>query len=211
VADVTVLDRLDEAGLRVAVDALAERDPDLAAVITRHGHPPLWGRPPCYTTLIRIILEQQVSLASAKATYDKLTEAIGEPTPEAFLTLGDEELKGIGFSRQKTRYVRLLSEEVLGGLDLAKLDELGDEEARGRLMALKGVGRWSADIFLLMALKRPDVWPRGDLALVNAIMGIKGLPRRPTEEEWDALAEPWRPYRSVAARIAWFEYLGGRP
>ncbi len=205
------MDRLDEAGLRAAVDALAGRDPDLAAVVERHGHPPLWGRPPGYTTLIRIILEQQISLASAKATYDKLAAAIGEPTPEAFLTLGDEELKGIGFSRQKARYVRLLSEEITGGLDLTELEGLGDEEARGRLMELKGVGRWSADIYLLMALRRPDVWPRGDLALVNAMTRIKGLPRRPTDEEWEELAEPWRPYRSAAARIAWFDYLGGRP
>jgi len=211
VPGVVVLDRLDEAGLRAAVDALAGRDPDLAAVIERHGHPPLWGRPPGYTTLIRIILEQQVSLASAKATYDKLTAAIGEPTPEAFLALDDARLKAIGFSRQKTRYVRLLSEEILGGLDLSEVESLEDEEARGRLMELKGVGRWSADIYLLMALKRPDVWPRGDIALVNAVTRMKGLPRRPSEEEWDALAEPWRPYRSVAARIAWFEYLGGRP
>jgi DNA-3-methyladenine glycosylase II len=205
------LDRLDEAGLRAAVDTLASRDPDLAAVVARHGHPPLWGRPPGYTTLIRIILEQQVSLASAKATYDKLVAAIGEPTPEAFTTLSDEELKHLGFSRQKTRYVRLLSEEILGGLDLSELEGLEDDEVRARLMELKGVGRWSSDIYLLMALKRPDVWPRGDLALVNAMMRIKGLPRRPTEEEWGGLAEPWRPYRSVAARIAWFEYLGGRP
>jgi DNA-3-methyladenine glycosylase II len=203
------LEKLDEAGLRVAVDALAGRDPDLAAVVKRHGHPPLWGRPTGYTTLIRIILEQQVSLASAKATYDKLASVIGEPTPKAFLTLSDEELKRLGFSRQKTRYVRLLSEEILGGLDLSELEGLEDDDVRGRLMELKGVGRWSADIYLLMALKRPDVWPRGDLALVNAMMKIKKLPRRPTEEEWDGLAEPWRPYRSAAARIAWFEYLGG--
>jgi DNA-3-methyladenine glycosylase II len=208
---VAVLEKLDEVGLRVAVDALAERDPDLAAVVVRHGHPPLWGRSPGYSTLLRIILEQQVSLASAKATYDKLSAAIGEPTPETFLTLSDEELKRIGFSRQKTRYVRLLSEEILDGLDLSELEGLEDEEVRGRLMELKGIGRWSSDIYLLMALKRPDVWPRGDLALVNAVMRLKRLPGKPTPEEWDALAEPWRPYRSVAARIVWFEYLRGTP
>jgi DNA-3-methyladenine glycosylase II len=211
VQGVAVLEKLDEVILRAAVDALAEHDPDLAAVVERHGRPPLWGRPPGYPTLLRIILEQQVSLASAKATYDKLTAAIGEPTPETFLTLCDEELKRLGFSRQKTRYVRLLSEEILGGFDLGELEGLEDDEVRGRLMELKGIGRWSSDIYLLMALKRPDVWPRGDLALVNAVMRIKRLPGKPTSEEWDALAEPWRPWRSVAARIVWFEYLGGAP
>ncbi len=205
----TVLEPLNEERLREGVEALVLRDPDLAAVITRHGAPPLWGRPPGYPTLLRIILEQQVSLASAKATYDRLAARIGEPTPEAFLTLDDAELKGIGFSRQKTRYVRLLSESILGGLDLGELEPLGDDDVRGRLMELKGIGRWSSDIYLLMALKRPDVWPRGDLALVNAVTRIKRLPGKPTPEEWDALAEPWRPWRSIAARIAWFEYLGG--
>ena len=206
------MDALDEAGLREAVEILARLDPDLAAVVRRHGEPPLWARPPGFPTLVRIILEQQVSLSSARAAYDRLVARTGEPAPETFITLDDAELKGIGFSRQKASYVRLLSERLIdGSFDLDGVGLLGDEDARVRLMDLKGVGRWSADIYLLMALRRPDVWPRGDLALVNAVAKIKGLPAPPSAEEFEAIGEAWRPWRSVAARIAWFEYLGGVP
>ncbi len=203
---------LDEETLRGAVRALAERDQDLAAVVARHGPPPLWARPPGFPTLTRIILEQQVSLSSARAAYDRLVARLGEPAPGAFLTLDDAELKGIGFSRQKARYVRLLSERLLdGSFDLDEIGGLGDDEVRLRLMELKGIGRWSADIYLLMALRRPDVWPRGDLALASAVTRIKRLPGPPSAEEWDEIGEAWRPWRSVAARIAWFDYLGGVP
>jgi DNA-3-methyladenine glycosylase II len=201
---------LDEGTLREAVRVLVERDPDLAAVIARHGVPPLWARPPGFPTLTRIILEQQVSLSSAKAAYDRLEARIGEPEPETFLLLNDVELKGIGFSRQKTHYVRLLAESLRdGSFDLDEVEGLGDEEARIRLMELKGIGPWSADIYLLMALRRPDIWPLGDLALVSAVVKIKGLPSPPSFNEFKAIGEAWRPWRSVAARIAWFEYLGG--
>jgi len=203
---------LDEKTLRSAVKSLTERDSDLAAVVARHGPPPLWTRPPGFSTLTRIILEQQVSLSSARAAYDRLTKRIGEPVPEAFLTLSDVELKRIGFSRQKIHYVRLLSERVLNGsFRFDELNGLGDDEARLRLTDLKGVGRWSADIYLLMALRRPDVWPRGDLALTSAVTRIKKLTRIPSAEEFDEIGELWRPWRSVAARIAWFEYLDGVP
>jgi DNA-3-methyladenine glycosylase II len=203
---------LDEGTLREAVRVLAERDPDLAAVIARHGVPPLWARPPGFPTLTRIILEQQVSLSSAKAAYDRLEARIGEPKPETFLLLNDIELKGIGFSRQKTHYMRLLAESLRdGSFDLDEVEGLGDEEARTRLMELKGIGPWSADIYLLMALRRPDIWPLGDLALVRAVVKIKGLPSPPSADEFKAIGEAWRPWRSVAARIAWFEYLGGVP
>jgi len=206
------IELLDEERLLEAVEILADRDPDLASVVRRHGPPPLWARQPGFPTLIRIILEQQVSLSSAKAAYDRLTARTGEPTPETFLELSDGELRGIGFSRQKARYVRLLAGNLLGGsLDLGELEGLGDDEARGRLMELKGIGRWSADIYLLMALRRPDVWPRSDLALISAIKRIKRLIAPPSPEEFDAIGEAWRPWRSAAARIAWFEYLGGKP
>jgi DNA-3-methyladenine glycosylase II len=206
------IELLDEERLLEAVEILADRDPDLASVVRRHGPPPLWARPPGFPTLIRIILEQQVSLSSAKAAYDRLVTRTGEPTPETFLELSDGELRGIGFSRQKARYVRLLAGSLLSGsLDLGELEGLGDDEARGRLMELKGIGRWSADIYLLMALRRPDVWPRSDLALINAVARIKGLVAPPSPEEFDAIGEAWRPWRSAAARIAWFEYLGGKP
>jgi len=206
------IELLDEEKLHEAVDILVARDPALASVVRRHGSPPLWARPPGFPTLIRIILEQQISLSSARAAYDRLGARTGEPTPETFLELSDGELRGIGFSRQKARYVRLLAGSLLSGfLDLSLFESLGDDEARGGLMTLKGIGRWSADIYLLMALRRPDVWPRSDLALISAVTRIKGLSAPPSPEEFDAMGEAWRPWRSVAARIAWFEYLGGKP
>jgi DNA-3-methyladenine glycosylase II len=206
------VDVLDEERLLEAVGILSNRDPDLAAVVLRHGAPPMWSRPPGFPTLIRIILEQQVSLSSARAAYNRLEEATGEITPTSFLKLDDAELKAVGFSRQKTRYGRLLAEGILdGSFDLGALEDLPDDEARTRLMELKGIGRWSADIYLLMVLRRPDVWPHSDLALISAVTRIKGLDKSPTHDEWDEIGEAWRPWRSVAARLAWFEYLGGKP
>ena len=202
---------LDEAKLRLAVGHLADRDPDLAGVVARYGVPPLWERPPGFATLVRIILEQQVSLASAMAAFKRLETRLGAVTPAAFITLDDDELKTVGFSRQKTRYGRLLAETLLSGaLDLDALGGLPDDEVRTRLLALKGIGRWSADIYLLMALCRPDVWPHSDLALVQAVARLKKLPVLPTSEEFEQIGEAWRPYRSAAARLAWFEYLGGK-
>jgi DNA-3-methyladenine glycosylase II len=203
---------LDEAQLERATHELAGRDPDLAGVLARYGVPPMWGRPPGFASLVRIILEQQVSLASALAAFNRLQAALGEVTPAGFLTLDDAELKTIGFSRQKTRYARLLAEELATGrLDLARLGELEDEAVRARLVELKGIGRWSADIYLLMALRRADVWPRSDLALVNALARLKRLPKAPSIEEFEAYGEVYRPWRSVAARLVWFDYLKGNP
>ena len=205
------IDPLDEARLAEATRILAERDPDLAGVVQRYGPPPMWSRPPGFATLIRIILEQQVSLASALAAFHRLEMRLGEITPRGFLTLDDVELKAIGFSRQKSRYGRLLAETLAAGqLDLDGLAALEDEQVRARLMDLKGIGRWSADIYLLMALRRADIWPRSDLALVNAVTRLKGLAQPPTPAEFEQIGEAWRPWRSVAARLAWFEYLGGK-
>jgi DNA-3-methyladenine glycosylase II len=202
---------LDQLGLREAVSRLAARDPDLAGVVARYGVPPLWDRPPGFASLVRIILEQQVSLASAMAAYNRLQDRLGAVTPAAFLTLDDVELKAIGFSRQKARYGRLLGEALLSGaFDVDILGSLPDDEVRARLLSLKGIGHWSADIYLLMALCRPDVWPRSDLALVQAVASLKRLPAPPTPEEFEQIGEAWRPYRSAAARLVWFEYLGGK-
>jgi DNA-3-methyladenine glycosylase II len=203
---------LDEVLLRKAVGVLADHDPDLAAIVRRYGAPPMWSRPPGYSTLIRIILEQQVSLSSARAAYERLEDALGEITPSNFLRLNDAELKAVGFSRQKTRYGRMLAEEIVdGSFDIDALGNLPDEEVRARLIELKGIGRWSADIYLLMALRRPNIWPHGDLALVSAVTRIKGLDKPQTNEDWDMIGEAWRPWRSVAARLAWFDYLDGNP
>ena len=201
---------LDEASYHRALGELADRDRDLAHVLSNHGPPPMWDREPGFPTLVHIILEQQVPLASARACFDKLLNTVERLTPESLLTLDDEALKKAGFSRQKIAYARILAEGVqTGGLDLVGLVDLPDDEAREQLMRLKGIGRWTADIYLLMALGRPDVWPVGDLALVVAAQRIKGLDARPNPEEFEKLGELWRPWRSVAARLLWHHYLSG--
>jgi DNA-3-methyladenine glycosylase II len=202
---------LDEKGLQRAVRWLARRDADLAAIAVRFGSPPLWARSPGFATLVHLILEQQVSLASAKAAFVKLQTALGEVEPHLLLTLTDDELKTIGFSRQKTRYARLLAEAVRDGqLDFAQLAELEDDGVRAVLTQLKGIGIWTADCYLLMALRRPDVWPHGDLALAVAWQRLKQLPERPSYAELGVLAERWRPWRAVAARLLWHNYLSER-
>ena len=199
---------LTESGLRRAARALAASDPDLGRVLARLGAPPLWAREPGFPTLVHIILEQQVSLASARAAFERLRALAAPLTPPSFLALGDAELRAAGFSRQKTAYCRHLAALIeVGELDLEGVARLGDGEARGELLKVKGVGPWTADIYLLMALGRPDVWPSGDLALAAAAREVKRLPARPTHPELDAMAEAWRPYRAVAARLLWHHYL----
>jgi DNA-3-methyladenine glycosylase II len=199
---------LDGPSYRKGLRELAGRDPDLGGILDRFGPPPMWDRAPGFPTLVHIILEQQVSLASARAAFDRLVETVGELTPECLLQLDDEALKRAGFSRQKTDYARILATALIDGeLDLERLADLPDNAVRDELMSLKGIGRWTADIYLLMALGRPDVWPVGDLALVVAAQRIKGLETRPKPEEFHALGEAWRPWRSVAARLLWHHYL----
>ncbi len=199
---------LSEAELARGVRALARRDADLAQIVRAHGPPPLWARRPGFSTLVHIILEQQVSLASARAAFTRLRAAIAPVTPRRFLALTEAHLKTIGFSRQKAGYARELSRAIVAGrLDLAALAALPDEAAREALIALKGIGPWSADIYLLMALRRPDVWPRGDLALAVAVQQVKRLPARPSSDELARMAAQWRPWRAVAARLFWHHYL----
>jgi DNA-3-methyladenine glycosylase II len=199
---------LDELSLKRALERLSRRDRDLRRVHKLLGSPPLWAREPGFPTLVQIILEQQVSLASARATYERLLRAASPLAPRSFLRLDDAALKAIGFSRQKILYVRHLSESIVEGrLNLDALAELDDEAARAELLKIKGIGSWTADIYLLMALGRPDIWPSGDLALAVAAQKLKGLDARPTETELETLAERWRPYRAVAARLLWHYYL----
>ena len=199
---------LTEAGLRRAARALAARDEDLGRVLARLGTPPMWAREPGFPTLVLIILEQQVSLASARAAFNRLLELTSPLNPQGFLALGDAELRAAGFSRQKTAYCRHLAALIEAGeLSPEGLARLGDEEARRELLRVKGVGPWTADIYLLMALRRPDVWPTGDLALAAAAHEVKRLPARPTYAELDRLADHWRPHRAVAARLLWHHYL----
>lgn len=198
---------LDRRTLAAACSRLAGADDRLALVIERYGTPPLWDREPGFSTLVHIILEQQVSLASARACFDKLCQQLGSLTPDTFLSLNDTELKTIGFSRQKTSYVRHLAEAVLEKrLDLDGLISLSDRAVKEELTSLKGIGEWTSDIYLLMALLRPDVMPRGDIALHAAWHQLSGEPR-PDPDRFLAIAEQWRPFRSAAARILWHWYL----
>jgi len=199
---------LTERMLARAVEELCARDADLDRVVSEFGTPPLWAREPGFPTLVHIILEQQVSLASARAAFARLRAAVTPLTPAGFLTLNDATLKRIGFSRQKIVYVRELAEAVVAGaLDPRALERMTDEEARAALLRLKGVGNWTADVYLLMALRRPDVFPAGDLGLLVAAERVKRLRARPTPAELESLAERWRPFRAVAARILWHYYL----
>ena len=199
---------LDDKVFGTAVAALSQRDKDLASVVRTYGQPPLWVREPGFSSLIYIILEQQVSLASARALYQRLQEAVKPFTPARFLDLTEAEMRSLGFSRQKTRYTRLLAEAIHAKqFALHKLHELEDELARKQLIALKGIGNWTADIYLLSALRRPDIWPVGDLALAIAVQEVKRLRKRPSPERLEVMSAPWRPWRAVAARLFWHAYL----
>lgn len=199
---------LNEEVFSQGVRLLAARDEHLAEVVKTYGRPPLWVREPGFPTLVYIILEQQVSLASAKAAFDRLIAAVRPLTPKRFLKLTDAELLRIGFSRQKTLYTRLLSESLARRhFDLRYLHDLPDDSAHKMLVAFKGIGRWTADIYLLSALRRPDIWPTGDLALATAVQEVKRLRKRPSPEKLEALSTPWRPWRAVAARLFWHAYL----
>lgn len=183
----------------------------LADIAARLGPPPLWDRPPGFGTLVHIVLEQQVSLASALAAYRRLEAAAGTVTPERFLRFTDAELLAIGFSRQKARYGRALAAALVdGALDLGRLGELDDDAVRATLEAIPGIGRWTSTIYLLMVLGRPDVWPAGDMALATAIAEATGRASRPDPVEMEELGELWRPWRSVAARLFWHDYLARR-
>lgn len=188
-------------------DQLAATDTDFKKIIDSHGYPPFWSRANTFETLVHIILEQQVSLASALSALNKLKD-IQEITPAGVLMLTDEELKACYFSRQKTAYVKYLAEALLSGqLNLQQLETLPDDEVRQQLTALKGIGNWTVDIYLLMVLHRTDVFPIGDLAIVNALKRLKPVPPTTTKDKLLQIAEQWRPYRSVAAMLLWHFYL----
>lgn len=191
-----------------AIQALIKRDRDLAKVINHYGYPPRWEREPGFATLIRIILEQQVSYASAQAAFKRLQSAVPNLSPDNFLALDDQELRAIGFSRQKTSYGRILAQAIVDHtLDLASLEQLPDAEVRQKLTAIKGIGNWTADIYLMMALQRPDVFPSKDLAVAIAVKEIKSLATRPTVGELEIIAQTWQPYRAIATKILWHYYL----
>jgi len=194
-----------------ATRRLARSDRRIGALVRRYGPLPLWARPRGFPTLLRIILEQQVSLASARAVYRRLLARVPAVTPAAVLDLGAGGLRQIGFTRQKAGYAVALAGRVEDGrLPLARLHRHSDADAYARLTAVPGIGPWTAAIYLLMALRRPDVWPPGDLALHKAMGRLAGVTRVPSAAHAEAMAERWRPFRAVAARILWHAYLSER-
>jgi DNA-3-methyladenine glycosylase II len=187
--------------------ALAEREPAFAGVLEKHGMPEPRVSEPGATTLLRTIVGQQVSVAAARSMWAKLEAAFDSPPDlNLLLTASDEELRAAGMSRQKSGYIRSLAELVLSGeLDLGSLPK-DDEDAIALLTKIKGIGRWSAEIYLLFAEGRPDIFPAGDLAVMIEIGRLLGLPEKPSEKQLRELAEPWRPYRGAAAVLAWHSY-----
>jgi DNA-3-methyladenine glycosylase II len=202
------LPRIDHSSLRIGVEWLTAADSRLAGLLSKHGVPPLWARDEGFATLVRVVLEQQVSLASAAAAYANLERVIGRVEPAPFLTLGDSTLKDIGFSRQKAGYCRGLAQGILeGSVDLDRLSSMNDAEAGIYLTAIRGIGPWTAEVYLLFALRRPDVWPTGDRALVVSMAESLPLEEVPSYETASEIARSWSPWRSVAARMLWHSYL----
>lgn len=203
--------RLDRRHLARGVRALSRKDPVLRQLVQRHGPPPLWARPSGFPTLARIILEQQVSLDSARAMYLRLERELGAFAPPTLLRAGESGLRSLGVTRQKAAYLTTLAREIESGrLRLSRLHRLPDEGIREILLQLRGIGPWTADIYLLMALRRPDVWPRGDLALHQAMRAAWRMAERPGTEAAERFAARWSPWRAVAARILWHSYLSER-
>ncbi len=202
---------LTRASIREGAQVLAERDSDLAGVLQRLGAPPIWGRRPGFQALIRIILEQQVSLLAARTMYRRLDVHLGGVTPQSCATIGVSGLRQLGLTRQKAGYCDGLARRVLEGtLDLPLVARGSDDVGRRALLAVPGLGPWSVDIYYLMALRRPDVWPEGDLALAVALRDVKRLRTIPSRERQQEIARAWAPWRSVAARILWAHYLSER-
>ncbi len=192
-------------------DQLSSKDPELKFIIKTFGYPPMWTRPNSFETLVHIILEQQVSLASALAALNKLRERLKKITPGRLLELTDEELKASYFSRQKTGYVKSLAEAMQSRQFNPKaMEKLPDDEVRTKLIALKGFGNWTADVYLMFVLQRADIFPIGDLAAVNALKQIKKLPKDITAETVLEISARWKPHRTVATMILWHYYLSLR-
>src|SRR5512147_1293960 len=201
----------DERNFYSLCDKLSRKDKHLRDIIKQHGYPPMWTRPATFQTLILFILEQQVSLASAYAAFKKLKEKIGYVTPEKILSMSDEEFRSCYFSRQKIVYARELAKAVKSKqLRIKKLSIAAEDVVRHELKKIKGIGDWTVDVYLMHALQRTDLFPLGDIALVNSLKEVKQLHPHITKEEMLKIAEPWRPYRTVAAMILWHSYIKKR-
>ncbi|OUS17269.1 hypothetical protein A9Q97_01800 [Rhodospirillales bacterium 47_12_T64] len=198
---------MPDESLRPALEALSERDPDMAKAFKKCGLPPVRSQEPGFDGLIRMIISQQVSVQSARAILARLLGEVGDITPENILALDDDGMKAAGLSRPKQRYARGLASDVLEGrLNLDQLPDLSDEEVTEHLIQVKGIGRWTCEVYLLFALHRQDVMPAADLALQEGMKLLKGLEDRPDPKEMYVLSESWRPFRSAAARFLWHYY-----
>jgi len=195
--------------LTAAAESLAARDPHLASIYQVHGVPPMWGRRPGFVTLLRIVIEQQVSLVSARSMFERLKANIQPFTAERFIEVGESYLRSLGVTRQKARYCVEVA-RVFNDGRLEKLSRMNDEDAYAALRSIQGIGPWTANVYLLMALRRPDIWPDGDVALATAVAKLRKTNTRPSFIELAQIAENWRPYRSVAARMLWQYYLAER-
>ncbi|MCW2237976.1 DNA-3-methyladenine glycosylase family protein [Azospirillum canadense] len=193
----------------MSLDHLSSLDPIFAESL-RVGGAEIrdFTRPDGFPGLLRLIIEQQLSTKVAAALWEKLLGMVGTVTPDAILALPDEDLRACGLSRQKIGYARGLAQTVADGrLDIAAIHGMDDEEAIAALVTLKGIGRWTAEIYLMMALGRPDIWPVGDLAIQLGVQRLKGWAEKPTPAQLLAVAEPWRPHRSLAAKLVWHHYV----
>lgn len=205
------MNRFEEENFRFLCDELIKRDSDLKLIIEQYNYPPMWIRDNTFATLILTILEQQVSLASAFAAFQKLKEKIALITPQNVLQLSDEELRECYFSRQKIVYARGLANALINEeINLQQFEFEEDSVVRTTLKKFKGIGEWTTDIYLIHALRRLDIFPLGDLALVNALKEIKRLDVTTGKEELLKLSEPWKPYRSIASMILWHYYIQKR-
>jgi DNA-3-methyladenine glycosylase II len=199
---------LTHATLAAGARALARRDPDLADLFRRYGMPPMWARRPGFATLIHIVLEQQVSIVAARTLFRRLSQHLGGMTPQTVAAHGVTRLRRCGLTRQKASYCHGLALAVRDGqLDLGRVARAADADGRETLLAMRGLGPWSVDVYYLMALRRPDVWPSGDLALAVAMRDVKRLTGKPGNAEQQEISAPWTPWRSVAARLLWHYYL----
>lgn len=190
---------------------LAKKDADLQSIIHQYGYPPLWKRTASFETLVHIILEQQVSLASALAALNKLKQKIIQITPQNLFSLSDEELKACFFSKQKIIYTKHLASEIISGqLNLDELNAMDNDSIRTSLLKIKGIGNWTVDVYLMMVLQRSNLFPLGDIALIKSVREIKGLSKEISAAAIKQMAEKWKPYQTIAAFILWHAYLGKR-
>ncbi|MCX2492395.1 DNA-3-methyladenine glycosylase 2 family protein [Pedobacter sp. PF22-3] len=206
-----MFETFDQTNFHQLCDLAGKRDADLQVILNRYGYPPFWSRPNTFESLVHVILEQQVSLASALATLNKLKEKIKDITPVGLLLLTDQELRDCYFSRQKTAYVRHLAENIVSGtLSLSEMEKMDDLTIRNQLKSIKGIGDWTVDIYLIFMLHHKDIFPIGDLAAVNSLKKIKGLAKGVSKEEIFAVANQFKPYRTIATMLLWHAYLEER-